>query len=80
MNTIEEVGPSKLQPAEVARLREAADTLLFSEDPSAEGARAALADVESLARHLADSERWSEERAADLVDAVSDCGPMAHVG
>ena len=80
MHTIEEVGPSKLQPVEVARLREAADTLLFSEDPTAPGVREALDDVESLARHLEETERWTEERAAELVDAVAECGPLAHVG
>ena len=75
--TIDELGATKLQPEEVARVRTAADTLLFSEDLDAPGAREALADAEELAHVLVESERWSEERAARLLDDLTACGPVA---
>jgi hypothetical protein len=77
--TIDDVGATKLQPAEIERLREAADTLLFSETLDAPGAREALADVDSLTRHLVDSDRWTEERARRLFDDVAECGPVVTV-
>lgn len=78
--TIDDLGPTKLQPAEVERLRAAADTLLFSESLDAPGARDAIDDVEDLTSHLAESERWTVERANRLFDDVAECGPVAHVG
>jgi hypothetical protein len=75
--TIDELGATKLQPAEVVRVRTAADTLLFSEDLSAPGAREALTDAEDLVAALVDSERWSEERAQRLLDDLTACGPVA---
>jgi hypothetical protein len=78
--TIEDVGATKLQPSEVQRIRDAADTLLFSETLDAPGAREALDDVEALTDHLVDSDRWTEERAARLVDDVAECGPVTPVG
>ena len=70
--------PTKLQPAEQARVREAADTLIFAAD--LDDARAAMADVDSLAEHLVASDRWSEERARQLVDDLLACGPVTAVG
>ena len=58
--------------------REAADTLIFASE--VEETRAAMADVESLADHLVASDRWSEERARQLVDDLLACGPVAPVG
>jgi hypothetical protein len=78
--TIEDLGATKLQPAEVQRIRDAADTLLFSETLDAPGAREALDDVEALTDHLVDSDRWTAERAARLFDDVAECGPVAPVG
>jgi hypothetical protein len=74
--TIEDVGAAKLQSSEIDRIRQAADTLLFSETLDAPGAREALTDVEDLIRHLVDSDRWSEERAKRLFDDVAECGPV----
>ncbi|MGI8621962.1 MAG: hypothetical protein ACR2NB_00435 [Solirubrobacteraceae bacterium] len=79
MATIEEIGATKLQPAEIARLRDAADILLLSEDPGAPDARAALGDAEDLTRHLVASDRWTEERAQRLFDDLAECGPGAPV-
>ena len=77
--TIDELGATKLQPEEVARVRTAADTLLFSEDLDAPGARQALTDAEDLVQALADSGRWSDERAQRLLDDLTACGPVATV-
>ncbi len=77
--TIEDLGAAKLQPEEVERLREASDTLLFSESIDAPGAREALESTEDLCHHLVESGRWTEERAQRLSDDVSACGPLAAV-
>jgi hypothetical protein len=39
-----------------------------------------MADVDSLAEHLVASDRWSEERARQLVDDLLACGPVTAVG
>jgi hypothetical protein len=78
VKTLDEIGPTKLQPAEQARVREAADTLIFAAD--LDDARAAMADVDSLAEHLVASDRWSDERARQLVDDLLACGPVTAVG
>jgi len=78
VKTLEELGPAKLQTGEQARVREAADTLIFAVD--LDEARAAMADVDSLAEHLVASDRWSEERAKQLVDDLLACGPVTAVG
>lgn len=77
--TIEELGAAKLQAAEVERIRAAADTLLFSEDLEAPGAREALADAEALTDALVESDRWTDERAQRLFDDLASTGPIAHV-
>ena len=78
VKTLDELGPTKLQPIEQDRVRDAADTLIFAAD--LDDARAAMADVESLAEHLVASDRWSEERAKQLVDDLLACGPVTAVG
>ena len=78
VKTLDEIGPTKLQPAERDRVRDAADTLIFAAD--LDEARAAMADVDSLAEHLVASDRWSEERARQLVDDLLACGPVTAVG
>jgi len=78
VKTLDELGPTKLQPAEQARVREAADTLIFAAD--LDEARAAMADIDSLAEHLVASDRWSDERAKELVDDLLACGPVTAVG
>jgi hypothetical protein len=77
VRTLEELGPTKLQPSEQARIREAADTLIFAAD--LDEARIALEDVDALAEHLVTSDRWSEDRAKQLVDDVLACGPVTTV-
>ena len=78
VKTLEDLGPAKLLAAEQERIREAADTLIFAAD--LDDARAAMADVDSLAEHLVASDRWSEERARQLVDDLLACGPVTAVG
>ena len=77
VKTLEDLGPTKLQPAEQDTIREAADTLIFAAD--LEEARAALEDVDALAEHLVASGRWSEERAQQLAEDVLACGPVTPV-
>ena len=78
VKTLEDLGPTKLLAAEQERIREAADTLIFAQGPD-EHVLSALEDVRSLADHLAESGRWTEERAAALVHDLADCGPLAPV-
>lgn len=79
MRHIADLEASKLQPAERERIREAADTLLFCEDPLAPEAVDAIHDIEALIEHLVTAERFTEGRAQRLLDDVSACGPLAHV-
>ncbi len=78
VKTLEDLGPTKLQPAEQARVRDAADTLIFA--AGLDEARASLEDVDTLAEHLVASDRWSEERAQQLVEDILACGPVTPVG
>lgn len=67
---------SELAQHEQDRVREAADSLVLCRDLHAdETARAAIVDMEALARELAERERWSKTRAGELVWAVLACGP-----
>jgi hypothetical protein len=77
VKTLEDLGPSKLQPFEQDRIREAADNLIFAVDP--DEARTTLEDVEALAAHLVSSERWTSERAEQLVSDLLACGPVTPV-
>jgi hypothetical protein len=80
MRTLDEMGGTLLRDAERQRIREAADTLLFSESLDDSGVREALDDVEELARELVETERWSDERVRRLLDDIGDCGPVSRVG
>jgi hypothetical protein len=73
MRTLADVGPTKLHGSEQDRIREAADTLIFAAAP--EEAAAALADLDALCEHLVASDRWTAERAADLLRDLTHCGP-----
>lgn len=75
---LEDLGPTKLQPAELDRVRDAADTLIFAS--GIDETREAMADVDSLAEHLVASDRWSDERAKQLVEDLLACGPVTAVG
>jgi hypothetical protein len=77
VKTLEDLGPSKLQPVEQERIREAADNLIFAADLNE--ARATMDDVEVLAAHLVASGRWTSERAEQLVSDLLACGPVTPV-
>lgn len=70
VKTLEDMGPTKLQPDERETIRQAADALLFDEE-----SYEALARVEDLAERLVESDRWTTESARRLVDDVAACGP-----
>ena len=70
-------GPAKLLPAEQDLIREAADALLFCNDAAGdESAGEAVSTIETVAAHLVESERWTDERASQLVDDVLACGHL----
>lgn len=73
MQTLAELGPSKLLAGEQERLRQVADALLFGEE--ADAARAATSDGEALLERLVSSGRWTQERASRLRDDLAACGP-----
>jgi hypothetical protein len=75
VKTLDDLGPTKLQPGELERVRDAADTLIFAATP--DEVRPALDDVQELAEHLVVSGRWTEERAEALVRDIEACGPVA---
>jgi hypothetical protein len=76
VQTLNELGPSKLQAAEQDRVRDAADNLIFSHDLSDDvAAREALEDIEHLCHDLVESGRWEQVTADRLAAEVSRCGP-----
>jgi hypothetical protein len=78
VRTLDEIGPTKLQPTEIERIRDVADTLIFA--ASVEEAGAAVADARELVEHLVASDRWTEERAEQLLSDLERCGPVFPVG
>jgi hypothetical protein len=78
VKTLDDLGPTKLQPAELDRIRDAADTLIFAASPDEAGPT--LRDVGELCEHLVAVDRWTEERAEQLLSDLQDCGPFAPVG
>ena len=75
MQTLAEIGPSKLLPGEQESLREAADTLLFCESVEADALLQATRGAQELIDHLVACGRWREERAKRLADDLAACGP-----
>jgi hypothetical protein len=80
MQTLAELGPTKLHEDEADRLRDAADTLLFTEDMADDAAQTAVRDARGVIDNLVASGRWTEERAGRLADDLAACGPLAPVG
>jgi hypothetical protein len=76
IQTLDQLGPSKLWGDEQERIRYAADTLIFSanliED---EAARDSLEDAGRLCSALVESGRWESITAARLASDLSECGP-----
>jgi hypothetical protein len=76
MKALADLGPAKLHADEQELIREAADTLLFTEDASAEPA---LDRVDQLVSGMVDSDRLLEETADRLMSDLEDCGPAPAV-
>lgn len=72
MKTLSDLGPAKLHDDEQQLIRDAADTLLFTDD---RGADPVLDSVDQLASRLVDSGRLLEETAEKLMSDLEDCGP-----
>ena len=76
MQTLNDLGPSKLQPSEQELIRDAADTLIFSAELGDNTpATTALDDVERLLASLVKSGRWHQVTADRLADDLFGCGP-----
>jgi hypothetical protein len=73
LRTLADLGPAKLHETEQARIRDAADALIFASTLG--DARAWLEDVDALCEHLVETDRWSAERTAELARDVLGCGP-----
>ena len=73
VQTLAELGPTKLLPGEQARIRDAADNLIFA--ATLDEARDSLRDMGALAEHLLKSGRWLEERVDTLISDLLACGP-----
>jgi hypothetical protein len=77
---IEDLAATKLHADEQQRIREAADTLIFSESLSTdEAAVDALRAVYGLADHLVESGRMAPETADALIADVEACGPVVSI-
>ena len=75
MRRLEDATGVKLHDAEIAIIRDAADTLLFAQRLDEPGAAESLLLVERLMHDLAESGRWTTESAQALADDVNGCGP-----
>jgi hypothetical protein len=73
VKTLDELGPSKLLAGEQARIRDAADILIFASD--VDETRDALRDIGRLAEALVASGRWLEETVDRLIEDLLGCGP-----
>jgi hypothetical protein len=77
LQTITDLGPSKLQSGEQDRIRYAADNLIFCADLTKDdAAREALSDTRLLLDTLVESGRWERVTADRLADDVVGCGPL----
>jgi hypothetical protein len=80
IHTLAELGPSKLQPTEQDRIRDAADTLIFCSDLFEDAAaREALDDADALCKLLVESGRWERTTATRLANDLYECGPVTEI-
>ena len=76
IQTLNELGPSKLVGSEQDRIRDAVDNLIFSRDLQQDAtASEALKDVERLCCALEDTGRLKQTGATRLASDISKCGP-----
>jgi hypothetical protein len=71
--TLDELGPSKLLPAEQALIRYAADILFFASN--VKETRDAMRDISRLGEGLVSSARWLDETVDRLIKDLLACGP-----
>jgi hypothetical protein len=76
MKTLNDLGPAKLHADEQELIRDAADTLLFTDDGEAQQA---LDRVDELASRLVDSGRLLEDTADKLLSDLEGCGPATAI-
>jgi len=76
VKTLADLGPAKLHASEQDLIRDAADTLLFSEDETAEQA---LSRVEDLLGNMVEADRILQETAEQLLRDLEDAGPATAV-
>ena len=82
LNSIADSVPKteKIHPMAFTFPRRDPDALFFTEDIAVdETARGAVSDIATLAQSLAESTRWSDERARELLADVLACGPVSPV-
>jgi hypothetical protein len=77
MKTLSDMDRKKLHADELASLREAADTLLFTTDPSE--ARRALRDATDLTDRLVEYGRWTPQTAQFFMRDLWSCGHLSIV-
>ena len=76
IQTLNQLGQSKLLEDEQDRIRSAADSLIFSSGLLDDvAAREALDDIERLCAALVESGRWQQVTASRLAGDVFECGP-----
>ena len=76
VNTLSELGPSKLLAAEQDLIRYTADNLVFCSDLDEDKeALEALADTKRMFSALVESGRWEQVTATRLADDLGECGP-----
>jgi hypothetical protein len=80
LQTLRELGPTKLQNGEQDRIREAADSLIFCADLGTdEAARESLTDSRLLLDMLVESGRWEQVTADRLAEDLRHCGPVPEI-
>jgi hypothetical protein len=76
LQTLRDLGPAKLWPAEQTCFRDAADALLFCRDLADDAdAKDAFGTVMALGDDLVDADRWTSDRVLRLLDDIWACGP-----
>jgi hypothetical protein len=80
LDTLAELGPSKLQAHEQDQIRYVADSLILCADLGQdETTRDSLEDTELLFEVLVESERWERATADRLLGDLRACGPEVPV-
>lgn len=78
LQTLRDLGPSKLLNDEQDLIRCAADSLIFSSDLTEDvEAQLALTDSDLLLKTLVESDRWTQATANRLAADLHGCGPVA---